>query len=82
MRGYILGIMSQSMHAFVLESLRSAKGTWPAVAEKTGISKRTIEKIASGEIENPGVSHIEKLANYFRGAASKPKRLSSAVQSA
>lgn len=58
--------MEQSMHAFVISRLHEAKGRWPAIAEATGVSKRTIEKIASGEIENPGVSHIEKLAGYFR----------------
>lgn len=35
--------------------------------------KRTIEKIARREIEDPGVSHIEKLAVYFRGTQ-KPAR--------
>jgi transcriptional regulator with XRE-family HTH domain len=58
--------MEQSLHAFVIERLQAAKGTWPAIAEATGVSKRTIEKIASEEIADPGVSHIEKLANFFR----------------
>ena len=35
------------------------------MAEATGISKRTIEKIARRETENPGVKHIETLAAYF-----------------
>jgi hypothetical protein len=60
------GAMQESMHDFVVNGLQASKGTWPAIAEATGISKRTIEKIASREIEDPGVSHIEKLANYFR----------------
>ena len=54
------------MHAFVISRLQAAKGQWRTIAEATGMSKRTIEKIASGEIEDPGVSHIEKLAGYFR----------------
>lgn len=58
--------MNESIYAFVLERLGTSRGKWPAVAEGSGVSKRTIEKIFSGDIKDPGVSHIEKLANYFR----------------
>lgn len=61
--------MSESIYRYVLDQLSLSKGKWPKVAEESGVSKRTIEKIASGEIEDPGVSHIEKLAGYFRGQA-------------
>jgi hypothetical protein len=53
------------MYAFVLIELEKAKGKWAAVASATGMSKRTIEKIARQEIADPGVSHIEKLASHF-----------------
>ena len=56
----------ESLYAFVMRRLQEAKGTWPEVAEATGVSRRTIEKIAREEIKDPGVSHIEKLAQYFR----------------
>lgn len=62
------------MHAFVLERLQAAKGTWPAIADATEMSLRTIQKIASGEIEDPGVSHIEKLAGYFRSREGQTRR--------
>ena len=45
--------------------LQAHKGRWPNVAERSGVSRRTIEKIARGEIKDPGVSHIEKLAQFF-----------------
>lgn len=54
------------MHEFVIEGLQTAKGSWRHIAESTGVSKRTIEKIATREIADPGVSHIERLARYFR----------------
>lgn len=57
---------SPTLHQFVLTRLQESKGTWPEVATRTGLSVRTIRKIATGEIEDPGVSHIEKLANYFK----------------
>ncbi len=54
------------MHEYVLRELQAAKGSWPEVAERSGVSQRTLEKIARQEIVDPGVSHIEKLASYFR----------------
>lgn len=71
--------MQQSMYAFVLERLEESKGTWTAIAQKTGMSKRTIEKIARREIQDPGVSHIEKLAThfgFFRGVTRATRALS------
>jgi transcriptional regulator with XRE-family HTH domain len=71
--------MTDSIYQYVLDSLASAKGNWTEVARATGMSKRTIEKIARQEVKDPGVSHIEKLALYFRGLASKqPARHQSA----
>lgn len=58
--------MHENMHEFVLEHLEATKGRWSEVAEGSGVSKRTLEKIARGEIEDPGVSHVQKLADYFR----------------
>ena len=55
----------ESMYEFVMTRLQSSKGSWNDVANGSGVSKRTIEKIARREIEDPGVSHIEKLAAYF-----------------
>lgn len=58
--------MNESIYEYVLRGLQASKGQWSAVAEASGVSKRTIEKIARREIHDPGVSHIEKLARYFR----------------
>ena len=58
--------MTDSIFEYVLEELQRHKGQWQVVATATGLSKRTIEKIAAGEIADPGVTKIEKLAQYFR----------------
>ena len=58
--------MNESIHAYVLEKLQEYKGRWTEVSEATGMSKRTIEKIARREVEDPRVSNVEALANYFR----------------
>lgn len=63
--------MEQSLHEYVLEQLQASRGRWPEVAEGSGVSKRTLEKIARLEIKDPGVSHIEKLAAYFRGQSTR-----------
>jgi transcriptional regulator with XRE-family HTH domain len=66
--------MTDSIYQYVLDQLENAKGSWPAVAEATGMSRRTIEKIARQEVKDPGVSHIEKLAGYFREQSKRPAR--------
>ena len=61
------------IHAYVLGALDKAidngRLTYAQIAEGSGVPKRTVEKIKRREIEDPGVSHIEKLANFFRGAS-------------
>ena len=66
--------MTDSIYQYVLDKLQDAKGEWPAVAQATGMSRRTIEKIARQEVKDPGVSHIEKLAGYFREQARSAQR--------
>lgn len=62
--------MSDSIYEYVLGELELSKGNWEAVAEATGVPKRSIEKIARQEWKNPGVNSIEALASYFRSRAS------------
>lgn len=56
----------ESQYEFVMQQLANAKGRWPHVAEESGVSIRTLQKIARKEIQDPGVSHIEKLWRYFK----------------
>ena len=58
--------MEQNIYEFVMAGLENTKGNWPQVADGSGVSKRTLEKIARREIKDPGVSHIQALADYFR----------------
>lgn len=65
----------ESIYEYVLDELQAAKGGWPTVADESGVPLRTLEKIARKEIQDPGVSHIEKLAGYFREQQKQqPKR--------
>lgn len=58
--------MDQPIFDYVLERLESSKGRWPTVAAESGVPYKTLTKIAQREIRDPGVSHIQKLADYFR----------------
>lgn len=67
----------QSMHEYVVEQLlerqkNEGRSGWDRVARETDISRRTIEKIARGEIEDPGIRKMQILADYFR---QPPRRL-------
>jgi transcriptional regulator with XRE-family HTH domain len=65
----------ESLHQFVLRELRSRGDlTIREVAEGAGISHRTVQKILSGEIADPGVSHCEKLATYFRARGKRSNK--------
>jgi hypothetical protein len=55
----------ESMYERVIANLEAYKGRWGEVADGSGVSKRTIEKIARKEIQDPGVSHIEALDRWF-----------------
>jgi transcriptional regulator with XRE-family HTH domain len=55
-----------SLHEYVVKRLLASKGTWRVVAEDSGVSRRTLEKIARGEVKDPGVLTVQKLADYFR----------------
>lgn len=52
---------------YVRDQLMAARGTWPKVAAESGVSRRTLEKIARAETRNPSFANVEKLHRYFRG---------------
>ncbi len=56
----------ESIYAYVLEQFAKTDQTYAQIAKGSKVSKRTLEKIARREINDPGVSHVEKLAAYFR----------------
>ncbi len=58
--------METSIYQFVMSKLASPGYTYQQIADGSGVSKRTVEKIARREIADPGVSHIERLAEFFR----------------
>ncbi len=67
------------MYEYVMGELGASDLTYEQIAEGSGVAKRTVEKIARREIKDPGVSHIEKLAVFFRGQS---RRAPAAAQEA
>ena len=68
-KGFRVTNMETSLYNFVLTKLESAKGHWQSVADGSGVPRRTLEKIARRETQNPGIKHVEALAEYFRKSA-------------
>jgi len=58
--------MDTPLLPYVLDKLDRSKGTLPKVAEESGVSYRTLQKIASGETKDPGVTVVQTLYDYFR----------------
>jgi hypothetical protein len=54
------------IYEYVLEQLQRRKGDWVLIANETGLSVRTIQKIAREEIPNPGIRSVELLFNHFQ----------------
>lgn len=63
--------MQLSLYEYVMGHLRESGRSYREIADGSGVSRRTVEKIARGEIRDPGVSHIEKLATFFRAITEK-----------
>lgn len=53
---------------FVLTNLHMTKRHWPRIARESGVSVRTIRKVASGEIASPHIHTLQPLADYFAAA--------------
>jgi hypothetical protein len=53
------------IYDYVTERLDASRGRWTDVAQATGISPRTIEKIGYRVVKDPGVKVTQRLAEHF-----------------
>lgn len=58
--------METDLLDYVLAQLEATRGQWPTIAKEADVPYDTITKIAQRQIEDPKVSKLQKLANYFR----------------
>lgn len=59
---------------FVLRSLDANKGQHKEIADVTGVPYSTLAKIVQRVTPNPGVQHIQALADYFRKSAQNDQK--------
>ena len=50
----------------VLAGLQDRKGEWPSIAKETGLDYSWLTKLAQGQINDPGIKKIERLAGYLQ----------------
>lgn len=61
----------EPMLDYVKRCLEETKGRWPDVASGADVSISTLRKIAQGQIVDPSVGKVQKLADYFRQRSSE-----------
>lgn len=61
--------MSEKLLTYVQRELQTKKGSWPTIAEKTGLDYSWLTKFAQGKIKDPGIQKIQRLADFFKKAA-------------
>jgi len=61
--------MNTDLLSFVLARLKTREPAWTEVARDSGVPYDTLKKIATGVTGNPGVLHVQRLAEYFQASA-------------
>lgn len=64
----------QGLYDFVTSGLKARKDDWEAAAAHAGVHKKTVERIATGTVPNPGVRTMEALAEWLRQNRRRPTR--------
>lgn len=56
----------EPMFEYVKRNLAATRGRWPDVSKGSGVPISTLRKIAQGQIEDPAVSKVQALSDYFK----------------
>lgn len=67
-------VKKRDLLGFVMKSLRDRHAPLTDVARASGVPYDTLKKIASGATPNPGVKHVQALADFFDGIPAGPVR--------
>ena len=65
--------MEKPLYDFVMGCFAQCEYTYQEVADGSGVPRRTVEKIARREIDDPGVSNVQKIADFFRADAKRAR---------
>jgi hypothetical protein len=58
--------MDEPILDYVKARLESHRGEWPKISRETGVPYFTITNIVQGKVEDPRVSTVQKLHDFFR----------------
>lgn len=64
--------MNTDLLGFVLGCLGQRRYKLTEIAHGTGVPYETLKKIANGSTPNPGVRHVQRLADFFTEHAAPP----------
>lgn len=65
------GGVEEPILIFVKRRLEESRGYWPQISTATGVPYFTITNIVQGKTEDPRVSTLQKLVDYFRARDSE-----------
>lgn len=68
--------MNTNLLLFVLECLDRRVPNWSEVSRVSGVPYSTLKKIATRVTPNPGVQHVQALADYFMSQEAEVARTS------
>lgn len=62
-----MGINSdENLLEYLKSKLEASRGQWPAISKATGVPYFTITNLAQGKVEDPRLSTVQPLIDYFR----------------
>ncbi len=56
----------ENMLVYVRGRLEGERGRWPAISKTTGVPYFTITNLVQGKVDDPRLSTIQPLIDYFR----------------
>lgn len=65
----------RSLYHLVVSQLRDRESEWKDAAKFAGVHRKTVKRIVTGAVENPGVLTMEKLAEFLRKTPRPTERL-------
>lgn len=67
-----------SLYDYVTQGLQGREAEWPEAAKSAGVHEKTVQRIARGEVANPGVRTMEELAVWLKRNPKPPQRRAAA----
>ncbi|MGP1692069.1 MAG: hypothetical protein ACTS6O_06145 [Giesbergeria sp.] len=72
--------MRENLYAYVMSNLDARAVPLSRVSRQTGIPYESLKKIAHRRTPNPGVKHVQSLADFFDSLAKPPPELADCDQ--